>query len=261
MLTPGSLMLVLCVQVGLVGVLMGLPGTFMPGQVIFFSVVLGAATMGMGGKIMVLGSNLLRFAHEVARARIVPSAAPGPAKTCKASQFGRIGKSGIPSAVFALLSAEFPLTHAGSAMDHPVLQAIGSLYGRRDGMTMAPDEMSVVKEILVRREAELGRVLRNRDGIAIEKSADQMDEIQYASERDLAIRNVDRDSILLRHVRAALRRVHDGSFGTCIDCEWEISPKRLAAVPWASRCIKCQEAADRDGLERGGESETLVNAA
>ena len=59
MLTPGSLMLVLCVQVGLVGVLMGLPGTFMPGQVIFFSVVLGAAPMGVSGKVPVLSGYLL----------------------------------------------------------------------------------------------------------------------------------------------------------------------------------------------------------
>ncbi|HUD98182.1 MAG TPA: TraR/DksA family transcriptional regulator [Bryobacteraceae bacterium] len=126
-------------------------------------------------------------------------------------------------------------------------------------MTMASTD--ILQEILERKAAELGRVLRNRDGIAIEKSADQMDEIQYASERDLAIRNVDRDSLLLRQVKAALRRIHDGSFGTCIECDWEISPKRLAAVPWALRCIGCQEAADRDGRERGDESETLVNAA
>ena len=126
-------------------------------------------------------------------------------------------------------------------------------------MTMALS--NTFQEILARKEAELSRELRNRDNIAIEKSADQMDEIQYASERDLAIRNVDRESILLRQVKAALRRIRDGSFGTCIECEWAISPKRLAAVPWASRCIKCQEAADRDGQERGDESETLVNAA
>jgi DnaK suppressor protein len=130
---------------------------------------------------------------------------------------------------------------------------------RRDGMTMAPT--NVFQEILTRKEAELTRILRNRDGIAIEKSADQMDEIQYASERDLAIRNVDRDSILLRQVKAALRRVHDGSFGTCIECEWAINANRLAAVPWASRCIQCQTAADRDRQERGNESETLVDAA
>jgi len=117
------------------------------------------------------------------------------------------------------------------------------------------------QEILTRKAAELGRVLRNRDGMAIEKSADQMDEIQYASERDLAIRNVDREFILQRQVKAALWRIHDGSFGTCIECELEISPKRLAAVPWASRCIQCQQSADRDRQERAYVDETLVNAA
>jgi len=129
-------------------------------------------------------------------------------------------------------------------------------------MKMARTEMSVFQEILERRAAELVQVLRKRDGIAIEKSADQMDEIQYASERDLAMRNVDRESSLLRQVKAALRRIHDGSFGVCIECELAISPKRLAAVPWASRCIQCQDAADRDRQERTESvSETLVNAA
>jgi DnaK suppressor protein len=118
-----------------------------------------------------------------------------------------------------------------------------------------------VQEILEAKQAELVGGLRNRDGIAIEKSADQMDEIQYATERDLAIRNVDRDSTLLRQVKAALGRIHDGSFGTCIDCEETISPKRLAAVPWATRCIQCQEAADRDGREAEDVRETLADAA
>ena len=129
-------------------------------------------------------------------------------------------------------------------------------------MKMARTEMGVFQEILERRAAELVQVLRKRDGLAIEKSADQMDEIQYASERDLAMRNVDRESSLLRQVKAALRRIHDGSFGVCIECESAISPKRLAAVPWASRCIQCQDAADRDRQERTESvSETLVNAA
>ena len=122
--------------------------------------------------------------------------------------------------------------------------------------------MNGIKEILVRNEAELVQVLRRRDGIEIEKSADQMDEIQYASERDLAIRNVDRESVLLRNVKAALRRIGDGSFGTCIECESAIGSKRLAAVPWASRCIRCQEAADRDGQERPESfGRSLANAA
>jgi len=118
-----------------------------------------------------------------------------------------------------------------------------------------------VQEILEAKQAELMGGLRNREGIAIEKSADQMDEIQYATERDLAIRNVDRESTLLRQVKAALRRIQNGTFGTCVDCEETISPKRLTAVPWATRCIKCQEATDREGQEPEDASETFSNAA
>jgi DnaK suppressor protein len=131
-----------------------------------------------------------------------------------------------------------------------------------EGTTMTEQsEMSGFHEILARKEAELAHVLRKRDGITIEKSADQMDEIQYATERDMAIRNVDRESSLLRDVRDALRRVEEGSFGTCVDCESAISPKRLVAVPWAARCIHCQEAADRARLEGTETPDTLLNAA
>jgi DnaK suppressor protein len=121
----------------------------------------------------------------------------------------------------------------------------------------AATEVNGFHGILELKRTEMMGVLQRRDGIAIEKSADQMDEIQYASERDLAIQNVDRDSALLRQVQAALRRILEGSFGGCVDCECAISPKRLAAVPWASRCIACQETADRDRDER----ETLANVA
>jgi len=75
--------------------------------------------------------------------------------------------------------------------------------------------------------------VHNRDGIAIEKTPDAFDEVQLATERELAIRNLDRESHLLRNVRGALRRIGDGSFGVCLHCEEDISPKRLAAIPWA----------------------------
>ena len=89
-----------------------------------------------------------------------------------------------------------------------------------------------------------------------------MDEIQYASERDPAVRNVDRNSSLLLGVKAALRRVPDGSFGTCTECESAITPGRLAAVPWAARCIRRQDAAGRDGQDSAGVfSEALADAA
>jgi DnaK suppressor protein len=127
---------------------------------------------------------------------------------------------------------------------------------------MTKSELNRFKQILEKRQEDLAMVLRNREGIVIEKSADALDEVQHASERELAIRNLDRESQLLRNVRTALRRVADGTFGTCLNCEEEINPKRLEAVPWTAFCIRCQELADRKAAE-GDENleDLLMNAA
>lgn len=111
---------------------------------------------------------------------------------------------------------------------------------------MTKNEIKKFKDILEKRLAELAEVLRNREGIAIEKSPDALDEVQRAAERELAIRTLDRETNLLKNVRAALRRIQEGNFGTCLHCEEEISPKRLNAVPWTPYCISCQEMADRN---------------
>jgi DnaK suppressor protein len=127
---------------------------------------------------------------------------------------------------------------------------------------MTKTEINKYREILEAKQTELAQVLRNRDGITIEKSPDALDEVQNAAERELAIRNLDRESNLLRNVRAALHRIDEGMFGVCLHCEEDISPKRLNAVPWAPYCIACQEIADRN-QEEGIESldDLLVNAA
>ena len=128
---------------------------------------------------------------------------------------------------------------------------------------MTKTELNKLKKILEAKQEDLERIVRKRDAITIEKSADALDEVQHASERELAIRNLDRESHLLRAVRSALRRIDEGSFGICLHCEEEISPQRLAAVPWTSLCIQCQEQADRhreEGTEDAFE-ELLVNAA
>ena len=128
---------------------------------------------------------------------------------------------------------------------------------------MTKTELNKYKQILEKKLAELSHAVRDREGIVIEKSPDALDEVQNAAERELAIRNLDRESHLLRNVRAALRRIDEGSFGTCLHCEEDISPKRLAAVPWTPYCIQCQEMADRHQESSESESmeELLVNAA
>ena len=110
---------------------------------------------------------------------------------------------------------------------------------------MTETELDRYQGILTAKVTELERLVRYRDAITVERSADQLDEIQAASQRALAVCNLDRECKQLRDIRAALRRIREGEFGTCRECDEEIHQKRLAAVPWAQFCIRCQEAVDR----------------
>jgi DnaK suppressor protein len=114
---------------------------------------------------------------------------------------------------------------------------------------MRQTEAKKYKAILEARQVELIKALRNRADIVIEKTPDALDKVQFAGERELVIRNLDRESNELRSVRAALARIEDGSYGVCMHCEEEIKLKRLVAVPQTKYCIRCQEAADRHELE------------
>lgn len=67
---------------------------------------------------------------------------------------------------------------------------------------------------------------------------------------DMATDNFDREFTLglasneqqiLNMVDDALRRIDDGNYGICESCKKPIPAKRLAAMPHAPLCIKCQE--------------------
>ena len=110
-------------------------------------------------------------------------------------------------------------------------------------------------------ETELSRSLRNRDEIVVEKASDALDEVQLMEERELAIRNLDRDSNALRLIYRALLRIANGTYGVCLHCEEDILPKRMTAVPWAAFCIQCQEKIDRREIEVDETVESLAPAA
>jgi RNA polymerase-binding transcription factor DksA len=54
----------------------------------------------------------------------------------------------------------------------------------------------------------------------------------------------------LQQVEDALDRLDGGSYGTCLDCGAEILAHRLEVLPFATRCVNCEEAheAQRDQL-------------
>src|SRR5216683_6363783 len=53
---------------------------------------------------------------------------------------------------------------------------------------------------------------------------------------------------LLTEVQRALRRIEQGTYGKCVDCGQPIPEKRLEAIPWASRDVKCEELLEQRNL-------------
>jgi DnaK suppressor protein len=121
--------------------------------------------------------------------------------------------------------------------------------------------LKAFRTILEKKQVELEDRNRGRGALAIETSPDDLDRIQNSQERELAIGDLDRNSKFMREVRGALSRIDAGTFGVCIDCEENINPKRLAAIPWASSCVVCQEAADREQKTPRGEIDASLALA
>ena len=126
---------------------------------------------------------------------------------------------------------------------------------------MTGTELNNFRAVLSAKLSEATRTLARREGLTIERTADALDEVQFAVARELSTRNLERESSLLREVRAALGRIADGSYGVCLQCEEEISHKRLKAVPWATLCIHCQEQSDRTRLPEVESHERFPRAA
>jgi len=94
-----------------------------------------------------------------------------------------------------------------------------------------------------KREQILGKA-RQREDIWVVKSNEQIEMVQLAGEREFAVMALERDRNALLQIGEALERLDNGEFGICLECEETIAPKRLAAVPWAAYCVRCQESFD-----------------
>src|SRR6478672_6888628 len=99
--------------------------------------------------------------------------------------------------------------------------------------------------LLAKREEIAGKSLRRED-LWIVQSNEQIETVQLAGQREFAARTMEREAKSLMQIGAALKRIGNGEFGICLECEEPISPKRLAAVPWAAYCLHCQEMRDAE---------------
>lgn len=59
-------------------------------------------------------------------------------------------------------------------------------------------------------------------------------------DRELSLTLTDRERDKLRLIDEALRKIEDGSYGTCESCGDEIGEDRLRAMPLAKLCLSCK---------------------
>lgn len=106
---------------------------------------------------------------------------------------------------------------------------------------MNKGDLEKLKKTLERQLHELqndfGRELQSMGTPAL---ADINDQATLESERSFELRIKDRERKLIGKVQEALKKIGDGTYGTCESCAEPISVKRLQARPVTSFCINCK---------------------
>jgi DnaK suppressor protein len=59
------------------------------------------------------------------------------------------------------------------------------------------------------------------------------------SDQELTLSLLGSEKDALDQIDGALKRIEDGSFGRCEECDMEIPKSRLDAIPYAARCVRC----------------------
>jgi DnaK suppressor protein len=80
---------------------------------------------------------------------------------------------------------------------------------------------------------------------ASDNLADTLDRAAMQSERDYNLNKLGRADLKKNNILKALRKIDEGSYGICEECEEDISIKRLKAIPDTRYCIVCQTALEK----------------
>jgi DnaK suppressor protein len=110
---------------------------------------------------------------------------------------------------------------------------------------MDQKKTKLVKERLLKRKQEILVAYNKNKTYGKEADEDGAQDIadkaanSYTKEFLFSLSNSERE--MLQDVDEAIVRLETRKFGFCVVCEDEMDKKRLEAVPWAKRCLSCQE--------------------
>ena len=89
------------------------------------------------------------------------------------------------------------------------------------------------------------------DPIEASEGAQDFEEIAVDSDERVTEQSLSvNEQALLAEVEAALRRIDEGTYGKCVNCGRPIPEKRLEAIPWAARDVKCEEQLEQRNLSQ-----------
>jgi RNA polymerase-binding protein DksA len=121
-------------------------------------------------------------------------------------------------------------------------------------VSIAVDTEQFRKRLLAERSRAQGAL----NYLLEENSGSMDDEVQQGTSDnhpgDLATITLDREidytleeneERAIAAIDAALQRIEDGTYGTCLGCGQPIASERLEAVPWTTQCIDCKRKEER----------------
>jgi DnaK suppressor protein len=105
----------------------------------------------------------------------------------------------------------------------------------------------LLKGMLEDRRREIHEKLRSlREQIPVDapdvKDAEEQSVDDFVQEVDLALMQMKSET--LKKIDQAISRLEEGTYGRCQECDLEIPPPRLRALPFAALCRECQEEAE-----------------
>ena len=102
------------------------------------------------------------------------------------------------------------------------------------------------------RQAAAARLRQLGGQITLEESTtpadsvwDEADHIQASEQREMGLMSRERLVERIERLTAALKRVDEGTYGTCVECAKPIGQARLKAIPEVATCVACQERIER----------------
>ena len=123
---------------------------------------------------------------------------------------------------------------------------------QKGGTSMKKTELKRFRKILEeKREAVVRRARETMDQDMTLDASELPDEMDLASSeymQSFTFRLRGRERVFLQKIEKAIKKLDEGEFGVCEDCEEPISVKRLEARPETELCIRCKE--DQERMER-----------